>query len=741
MLPSHAVAGSDIPAALRPVVYESFSRDAGSASTIRSNGCVVVAQRVRACFGHHGARFDDSGKLSLTLHLKAWGRGNLLQSVRTVTPVITDSGARYVHKRLTEWWKILPIGFEEGFTLTKRPSGRGILKLVLAANKSPRRIQDTLDFGRLRYGDLVVTDAAGKVVPSSLSTKGNFIHIDVDDAHAVYPLTIDPVVRLEQDVSANDGTPNDAFSWSVAVSGKTALIGAPALTVNGRPYQGAAYIFSESNGSWHQVAKLTPSDGAAYVEFGVAVALSGNTALIGEVGPMEQANTEGPGAAYVFANTNGSWQQVAKLTGSDEAVNDGFGTVVALSGDIAIVGASSATVNGHTSAGSAYVFSGSNGIWAQAAKLTASNVFPGQTAAGFGSAVAISGTTAIVGAPLAYDGTTFAGAVYVFNASNGAWPQTAKLAESNESMDEFGYAVALADATALVGAPDAGTASQGAVYAFSETGGIWSQTANITASDTKSGDEFGNSLALSGATALIGASYADVGNVGEAGKAYEFHELSGIWSQVSKFTGDKSYTTWFGNKVALSGTTALVGAIYGTECFCQSGPGIARFFNEANLGIATNDPKSVHQDQNYISQTIITNAATATSPAVAVSVTVPASAAFVSATSTQGECSEGAAQVTCMVGQLPGNGGTATASVTFKAIGNTGATIDNAAGIFKATPALTVSAPTTITAKVGQGGSGNHSSNSGGGVTGLLALFALVSLLIFSMYEQHNSET
>ena len=166
------------------------------------------------------------------------------------------------------------------------------------------------------------------------------------------------------------------------------------------------------------------------------------------VGALQQGNT---GAAYVFRNSGGTWSQQAKL--SDGASKDGFGTSVAMSGSTVVVGAPDAD----SFTGAAYIFVNSGGTWSQQAELTASDGAPDD----FFGAVAISGSTVVVGAQ---DHDSM-GAAYVFVNSGGTWSQQAKLTASDgASGDSFGISVAMYHSTAVIGAP--GHASIGAAYVF-----------------------------------------------------------------------------------------------------------------------------------------------------------------------------------------------------------------------------------------------------------------------------------
>jgi hypothetical protein len=337
------------------------------------------------------------------------------------------------------------------------------------------------------------------------------------------------------ELTASDGASGDTFGISVAISGSTAVVGAPAKNT----HTGTAYVFVHSGTAWTQQAELTAADGASGDSFGTSVAISGSTAVIG-------ANGHNPaGAAYVFTRTGTAWSQQAELTAADGASGDGFGLSVAISGSTAVVGAS-----GHNSTGAAYVFARAGTVWSQQAELTASDGAPGDN---FGISVAISGFRAVVGAPAKNSGT---GAAYVFTRSGSAWTRQAELTASDAAPgDDFGISVAISGSTALVGANDHNSGT-GAAYVFTRSGSAWSQQAELTASDGTSGDGFGLSVAISGSTVLVGAS-----NRNSTGAVYAFGRSGTTWSQQAEQTAsDGASNDSFGLSVAISGSTAVVGA-------------------------------------------------------------------------------------------------------------------------------------------------------------------------------------
>ena len=281
-----------------------------------------------------------------------------------------------------------------------------------------------------------------------------------------------PLAWLEQKVTASDGMANSYFGSAAALNGSTALIGAD----GDNSFQGAAYLFTDSNGSWSQGQKLTASDGLAGDEFGYRVALADDTLLVGAFTATVGGNAS-QGAAYVFTQSNGTWSESQKLTATDGGLFDNFGASVALDGSTLVVGANGATIGGNAAQGAVYVFTESNGTWTQTQKLTADD---GAAYDNFGLSVALKGSTILVGSPRAAIGANAAqGAIYVFTESNGTWSQTQKLtADDGAANDSFGESVALEGSTALIGAYNAtinGHIWQGAAYFFTESNGSWSE--------------------------------------------------------------------------------------------------------------------------------------------------------------------------------------------------------------------------------------------------------------------------
>ena len=258
----------------------------------------------------------------------------------------------------------------------------------------------------------------------------------------------------EAEFLAADGAPGDQFGYSVALSGDTAVFGArfDDDDVNGVD-SGSAYVFTRSGTTWSLQAKLTAADGAAGDQFGYSVAIASDTVVITANADDDDVNGVDSGSAYVFTRSGTTWSQQAKLTGADGAAGDLFGVRVAISGDTALIGArfDDDDINGVDS-GSAYVFTRSGTAWSQQARLTAADGAAGDW---FGYSVALSGDTALIGAHFVDDDVNGidSGAAFVFTRSGTAWSQYAKLTPADGAAgDQFGGRVAMSGNTAVIGA-------------------------------------------------------------------------------------------------------------------------------------------------------------------------------------------------------------------------------------------------------------------------------------------------
>ncbi len=265
-------------------------------------------------------------------------------------------------------------------------------------------------------------------------------------------------------------------------------------------------------------------------------------------------NGTGSGSIYLFDTTTG--RQIAKLLPNDGSAFDNFGFSVAISGTTVIVGAFQDNDNG-TNSGSAYLFDTTTGT--QIAKLLPDD---GSASDNFGNSVAISGAIAIVGAWRDDDNGTDSGSAYLFDTNTGR--QIAKLLPVDGAAgDRFGNNVRISGTTAIVGArrdDDNGTDS-GSAYLFDTTTGT--QIAKLLPNNGAAFDLFGHSVAISGDTAIVGAVSAD-NDDSNSGSAYLFETTTG--RQIAKLLpNDSAAGDGFGNSVAIIRATVIVGAIHDTD--------------------------------------------------------------------------------------------------------------------------------------------------------------------------------
>ena len=347
-------------------------------------------------------------------------------------------------------------------------------------------------------------------------------------------------------LTASDGSSNESFGQSVAIDGDTIVVGVPYDAVGANGYQGSVYVFTRPAGGWStgtQVAKLTASDGGSWEYFAESVAIDGDTVVVGSPGDTISGNFS-QGSAYIFTRPASGWAsgtEAAKLTAADGTSSARFGQAVAIDGDTIVVGAPGDSIGGSYSQGAAYTFSRPAEGWAsgtEAAKLTASTRSSNDY---FAQSVAIDGDVIVVGSPGHTAGTNWSqGSAYVFTRPAGGWSsgtEAATLTASDGStFDQLAGAVAIDGDTIAAGATADSIGPnwyQGSVYVFTKPDGGWSsatELAKLTASDGTSGDALGGRLVIDGDTIAAGARDSDVGTNDSQGSVYVFTRPTGGWS-------------------------------------------------------------------------------------------------------------------------------------------------------------------------------------------------------------------
>lgn len=327
----------------------------------------------------------------------------------------------------------------------------------------------------------------------------------------------------------------DSFGASVAVSASTVVVGAP-LSDAGAGYAGAVYVYIPGAFGWEQQAKLTLPSPETGAHLGRSVSIDGTTIAAGA--PLEdRSGVTNAGAAYVAERSGVGWSPLSPLATPPAERTAEFGHSVAVDGSNLLVGAPRVDVDAdrdgslEVNAGAAYAYAGSGTTWAGPVRFTASDGGDGDH---FGRPVALDGSTAVVGARDAdVDGHLEAGAAYVLDGSTG-WVEEARLeAETPQQEASFGHAVAVDGNTVLVGSPhyDGDRPSTGRAHVYARGPGgawdvvdtsepgeaeVWDETDQGEHRSPADYDRFGQSVALAGADAVVGAPFDEVEDTGSA---------------------------------------------------------------------------------------------------------------------------------------------------------------------------------------------------------------------------------
>ncbi|HEY9075366.1 MAG TPA: hypothetical protein VIO61_02395 [Anaerolineaceae bacterium] len=484
------------------------------------------------------------------LRLQAWGtvdEMHPLAEVASVTAVEQYVSLKW-HPNLEEWFHNTPEGLEHGFTLSAPPCESGadhvILEMVVAGNllASVTRDSESILFTTpdflpvLEYGKLAVYDALGARLSANLSlTKHNgstIIRVAFADQGALYPITIDPLVTSPTaKMTASDGAANDIFGVRIALSGDTLAVSATGADISGKTNQGAVYIFTRNQGganTWGQVKKITSSDGASFDNFGSSISLQNDTLAVGA--PMDDNNSNDRGGVYLFYRNYpslNSWGQRVKITPPAGDVDAGmyFGSSVALDGSTLFVGAEGA--EGGKGCGYLYYIELGGVTTNLIVKLLPGDLMPDDH---FGAAAAMFEDLVAVGAPDFGSGTA-TGKVYLFRrnqiSANG-WGQIKALTPGATTYGKFGNEIDLDANTLVVGAyfsSDSGNTARGKAFIFERNingADAWGLAASRTYPAGTDGDYFGSSVAVSNDMVVIGASRIEVAGMISGGAAFVY---------------------------------------------------------------------------------------------------------------------------------------------------------------------------------------------------------------------------
>lgn len=547
----------------------------------------VPSQALRAELDTDGLHVRR-GANRLSVRLDAFRRGGRRDALQRTSgdPRADGNKASIARRGVEERYVAGPLGIEQSFVLDERPvAGATAAPLVLelsttglspVVSSDRQRIAfvDARGGTVLHYTDLFAYDALGEPLAAHLAIDDGAILLVVDDADAIYPVTVDPLVWApQQTLAAGPDAGAAGFGASVAISGDTVLVGAPRDATDGY-HQGSASVFVRNGTTWTEQARLVASDGAYQDGFGSAVALDGDTALVTAPGEAD--------AAYVFVRSGSTWSEQAKLVPSTPS--SPFGVAAALSGDTALIKVGQTTGGVH-----AFVRTGSTWSEQQIITLPFGEIYNGSA-----GSVALDGDTAVIGAA-DHDVTAngYEGGAYVFSRSGAVWSQDQLLTASDATLDaRFGWSVAIRGDAIVVGASgERGIQSpvRGAAYVFARTGSSWTEQAKLVASDGENFDRYGASVALDGDRAIVGAP-TDSESVQNSnlGSAYVYERSGTAWLETQKLLAmDGLEDDRLGVSVAMSGDTAVLGAP-GVDVGSDEDQGVAYVFSRDKL--ADGDP-------------------------------------------------------------------------------------------------------------------------------------------------------
>jgi uncharacterized protein YkwD len=365
---------------------------------------------------------------------------------------------------------------------------------------------------------------------------------------------------IEAKLTAGDAADYDQFGYAVSLSGDYAVVGTPYDDDNGYS-SGAAYIFQRNGSAWLEQAKLTAHDASSYDYFGYSVSISGDYMIIGAYNDSSIGTSSG--SAYVFKLDADNWIEQAKLSAGDAAEGDCFGYSVSIKGDYAIIGAPWKNYS-YDEAGAVYIFKLDGSVWTEQAKLTASDAYKKDN---FGYSVSINDDYAVVGAPFNDDSGEESGAAYIFKRDGDSWIEQAKLKAADAAPYlEFGESVSISGDYTLIGAPWASTA-----YIFKREDSVWIEKTKLTPGYEAEYNQFGCSVSLSGDYAMVGA-FRDDDTYNDSGAAYIFKRDEDSWNEKARIiASDAASGDYFGNSVCINGDYVIAGAKYDDDIGTSSG--------------------------------------------------------------------------------------------------------------------------------------------------------------------------
>jgi len=519
---------------------------------------------------NHSITATGHGRVTITtphgsvgMMLTGTGRGRYLTKPGPMTIRADATRLEMIRHGYTEWYLCDSLHIEQGMEIFYRPGGSGLLTVsyTVDGDLTPVRHGKTLVFSdrygpAVSYGGLAARDADGRYLPVELDTTSGNLFWRINDSGAVYPVTIDPFFFSQQSALTSPAPLNNGrYGISVSLDGDTLFVGEDGAASGGFPYAGRVHVYQDLGGTGDPAETLEPPDPSFLKRFGSSVAVHEGTAVIG-ANLADPGGIADAGEAYVYRYSGGTWNHVAVLNAMDKSPGAGFGTSVAVREDTIVVGAPSAALSGKAM-GQVYVFRPDGETWSQVGNITS----PDETGSVFfGNAVALSGDTVVIGAYQAESGSAISapGKAYVYRDTGGIWNRTANLtAWTNRSAgSRFGSAVSIDNDTIVIGAlyADLGALSNaGQAYMYHNTGGSWSGTATLIAPDRSANAYFGSAVSLENDTVVVGAY--------NVRKAYVYQNSGGSWTPAVTINAtDFSASSGFGSSVSLHGTSVATGA-------------------------------------------------------------------------------------------------------------------------------------------------------------------------------------
>jgi hypothetical protein len=368
------------------------------------------------------------------------------------------------------------------------------------------------------------------------------------------PASPAPVAEL----SPQRGRMETRFGRSLAIAGTQVLVGSP-FDEDGETSDGSVHAFGDSRRGWRRVQRFQWTDPKSPDRFGAAIAVgSGRLAVARD--RSDEAGVDS-GAVAIFRKVGAHWRFEADLLAPDGAAADGFGTSLAVAGDLVAVGTPHDDRDGIHDAGTVSVFSAREGGWRREALLGAPNPTP---SGWFGNAVAASGPLLAVGAYGDDARGMNAGAVHVWRRSSEGWKEEVRLeAEDGAAGDWFGYALDLHDDRLAVGAPrdDRAGESAGCVRIYRRIRGTWSLEETLRPMAGADSTWFGYAVDLTEDRLAVGMPGDDEGGTA-AGSVRVYRRAADGWREEFILRPPKP-REWlqFGASVALHGDLAAAGML------------------------------------------------------------------------------------------------------------------------------------------------------------------------------------